>query len=176
MELKELPDALLKDWCQGGKIPDNVMIIDIREPIEFNSEHIIGSHNIPASKISTTDFSPYKDKIAVFHCSSGIRTKRAADAILATGFKEIYCLPQGIQQWKACQLPVQTNTRIGIDIMRQVQITAGSLVVIGLLLGYFITPSFMLLSFFVGAGLIYAGISGNCYMAQLLTLMPWNKK
>jgi hypothetical protein len=56
-----------------------------------------------------------------------------------------------------------------------VQITAGSLVLIGVILGFAVSPWFFALSAFVGAGLTFAGISGTCAMASLLTVMPWNR-
>ena len=62
-----------------------------------------------------------------------------------------------------------------IEIMRQVQITAGSLVVIGVVLAFTVAPAFIALSAFVGAGLVFAGVSGWCGMAKLLALMPWNR-
>lgn len=60
--------------------------------------------------------------------------------------------------------------------MRQVQITAGSLVLTGVLLGLFVAPGFFGLSAFVGAGLIFAGVTGWCGMANLLRVMPWNRR
>ena len=59
--------------------------------------------------------------------------------------------------------------------MRQVQIAAGSLVLLGLGLCSWVAPAWILLSWFVGAGLVFAGISGFCGMARLLALMPWNR-
>lgn len=174
-EIKCLSDADVFSWCKQGKLPDNVVVIDIREPGEYRREHIPGSRNVPASMLGKTDFSADKDKIAVFHCRSGNRTQMAADAILACGFKEVYCLPQGIDQWKKCNLPIVQDKSAPIDIMRQVQIAAGSLVVAGVLLGYFISPYFVLISAFVGAGLINAGVTGSCYMAKLLSFLPWNR-
>ena len=60
--------------------------------------------------------------------------------------------------------------------MRQVQIAAGSLVLLGVLLGAFVAPAFYALSGFVGAGLLFAGASGFCGMARLLAAMPWNRR
>jgi rhodanese-related sulfurtransferase len=62
-----------------------------------------------------------------------------------------------------------------LPLMRQVQITAGSLVLLGLILSNVVAPAWILLSWFVGAGLVFAGVSGFCGMARLLALMPWNK-
>jgi hypothetical protein len=68
------------------------------------------------------------------------------------------------------------DKRAPLPIMRQVQITAGSLVVLGAALGALVDPRFHGLSAFVGAGLVFAGIMGLCPMANLLALMPWNRR
>ena len=60
--------------------------------------------------------------------------------------------------------------------MRQVQIAAGSLVLLGVLLGFLWRPEFYALSGFIGAGLLFAGITGWCGMAKLLVVMPWNRQ
>jgi hypothetical protein len=59
--------------------------------------------------------------------------------------------------------------------MRQVQIAAGSLVLLGLILSASLAPAWIALSWFVGAGLVFAGLSGSCGLAKLLALMPWNR-
>ena len=53
---------------------------------------------------------------------------------------------------------------------------AGALRALGVVLGTLIHPGFYALSGFVGAGLIFAGVSGTCAMARLLQLAPWNRK
>jgi len=174
-DLKCLTDNEIKEWCKNGKLPDNVVVVDIREPGEYRREHIPGSRNVPRAELGNSDFHADQDKIAVFHCSSGNRTKMCKDAILACGFKDTYCLPEGLAQWKRCNLPIIYDKSAPIDIMRQVQITAGSLVVTGVLLSYLIHPAFVFLSAFIGAGLIFSGVSGTCGMGKLLSYMPWNR-
>ena len=56
------------------------------------------------------------------------------------------------------------------------QIVAGGLVLIGVLLSLFWTPAFLGLSAFVGAGLMFAGVTGWCGMAHLLCVLPWNRR
>ena len=77
--------------------------------------------------------------------------------------------------WKAAGLPVLRDHRKPIEMMGQVQIAAGSLVLIGVGLGATVNPNFYALSGFVGAGLVFAGATGACGMARLLALAPWNK-
>ena len=124
---------------------------------------------MPLSGFNPDDFPKDHEKIGVFHCSSGNRTCEAAPDILRSGFAEIYHLDGGIQVWKKAGLPVKLNRKAQISIMRQVQIAAG------VLLALLVSPWFMALSAFVGAGLMVAGITGFCSMANLLAIMPWNR-
>jgi rhodanese-related sulfurtransferase len=111
----------------------------------------------------------------VFHCKSGMRTQANAARLIAKGFREAYFLDGGIEAWKAAGLPVHSNRKAPLEIMRQVQIAAGALILLGVILGALINPAFFLLSGFVGAGLLFAGVTGWCGMALLLKTMPWNR-
>jgi len=153
----------------------DAVLIDVRESDEYAREHIVGARLAPLSAIDSHDFDRDHDKAAVFHCRSGMRTQANAAKLLSKGFREAYCLEGGIEAWKAAGFPVHSNRKAPIEIMRQVQITAGSLVLIGVLLGWFVNPAFFALSAFIGAGLTFAGVSGWCGMALLLKTMPWNR-
>jgi hypothetical protein len=112
----------------------------------------------------------------IFHCRSGARTAANAQRLAAATDCQAYLLEGGIDAWKKAGLPVAIDRRQPIEIMRQVQITAGSLVVLGVVLGLLAAPAFLALSAFVGAGLVFAGVTGWCGMARLLALMPWNRR
>jgi len=56
-----------------------------------------------------------------------------------------------------------------------VRIAAGALVLLGVLLGAFVHAGFLALSAFVGAGLVFAGVTDWCGMGLLLAKMPWNQ-
>ena len=62
-----------------------------------------------------------------------------------------------------------------ISLERQVRIAAGLLVLIGLLFAHFVNHWFIGLSAFVGAGLVFAGITDFCGMGLLLAKLPWNQ-
>jgi rhodanese-related sulfurtransferase len=170
-QLQEIDAKTLKSWLDQ----DKAVLIDIREADEYAREHIAGSRLVPLSGFNPNDFPKDHEKIGVFHCNSGNRTCEAAPDILRSGFAEVYHLDGGIQAWKKAGLPVELNRKAPISIMRQVQIAAGSLVVLGVLLALFVSPWFMALSAFVGAGLMVAGITGFCSMANLMAFMPWNR-
>jgi hypothetical protein len=85
-------------------------------------------------------------KKLVLQCNSGNRTRQAAAAIRAREPIELYHLAGGIQAWKGDGLPVEADRGAPRPIMRQVQIAAGSLVLLGLLLALLLLPWFALLS------------------------------
>ncbi len=151
------------------------VLIDIRETDEQAREHILGARLAPLSAIDTHDFDRDHDKTAVFHCRPGMRTQTNAAKLLSKGFAEAYCLEGGIEGWKAAGFPLHANRKAPLEITRQVQITAGSLVLIGIVLGWFVSPAFFAVSAIVGAGLTFAGATGWCGMALLLKAIPWNR-
>ena len=171
MTLRKIDAKTAHAWMEDGK----AILIDVREPDEYIKEHVPEAHLVPLSGFNPEDFPKDHDKIAVFHCRSGGRTEAAAPQILRTGFREIYQLDGGIQGWRSAGLPVNENVKAPISIMRQVQITAGSLVLLGVILAVLVNPWFMALSAFVGAGLAQAGVTGTCAMASMLKHMPWNR-
>lgn len=80
----------------------------------------------------------------------------------------------GTQAWNQAGLPVVRGKK-AISLERQVRIAAGLLVVTGSVLGCFVSPHWIGLSAFVGAGLTFAGITDTCGMGMLLARMPWNQ-
>ena len=152
------------------------MLVDIREADEHARERIPGARHHALSRLGTESPARAGDKIVIFHCRSGMRTQGNAGALAASAAGcEAYVLEGGLDAWKKAGLPVAKDRKQPIEIMRQVQIGAGSLVLIGVLLGFFVNPTFYALSGLVGAGLLFAGVTGFCGMARVLALMPWNR-
>ncbi|HSG69326.1 MAG TPA: DUF2892 domain-containing protein, partial [Planctomycetaceae bacterium] len=83
-------------------------------------------------------------------------------------------LEGGMVQWEADGLSVVRGKK-SISLERQVRIAAGTIVFIGAMLGYFVDPAWVLLSAFVGAGLVFAGVTDTCGMGMMLARMPWNQ-
>ena len=81
----------------------------------------------------------------------------------------------GTQAWVAAGLPVVKGSKSAISIERQVRIGAGILVLTGVILGSLIHPAFFGLSAFIGAGLVFAGVTNWCGMGLLLAKAPWNR-
>lgn len=146
-------------------------LVDIRGADEYARESIAGARNIPPAQLQPQQL----DGTVIFHCRSGQRTQTHAETLKAASRGEAYILEGGIEAWKKAGLPVVRNARAPLEMQRQVQIAAGSLILLGFILGRWI-PGFYWLTAFVGAGLVFAGVSGTCAMAQLLGKMPWNKQ
>jgi rhodanese-related sulfurtransferase len=153
----------------------SAILIDIREADEYAREHVVGARLVPLSGFDRHDLDAEHGKAVVFHCRGGNRTAANAAQLLSKGFGEAYALTGGIEAWKAAGLPVHLDRRVPIDIARQAQIGAGSLVLLGLVLGALVSPWFFGVAAFVGCGLIFAGTTGFCGMARLLRHMPWNR-
>lgn len=154
-------------------IADGATLIDIREVDEFTRERIPGSRNVPLSRLG--DLPKNAAGPVLFHCRSGQRTMANADKLASAAGCEAYVVAGGIEAWKAAGLPTALSARAPIEIMRQVQITAGAFTLLGLALGAYVDPLYYGIAAFMGAGLMFSGITGTCPMASLLKRMPWNQ-
>jgi rhodanese-related sulfurtransferase len=158
-------------------VRQGAVLIDVREADEHAREHIPGARHHALTRIDPANPVKQGDDVLIFHCRSGARTE--SNALKLAGAAqgcEAFILDGGLVAWKKAGLPVTLDRNQPIDVMRQVQIVAGSMILIGVMLGVFVGPAFYALSAFVGAGLLFAGISGFCGMARLLGLMPWNRR
>ncbi len=154
-------------------IAGGALLVDVRDRDEHARERIAGALNVPLSELHARPVA--HDGIVLFHCRSGLRTSANGAALAGAARGEAYVVDGGLDAWRKAGLPVETDRRAPIEIMRQVQIAAGSLALGGAALGYFLNPAFYGLSAFVGAGLIFAGVSGTCMMAHALRRAPWNR-
>jgi len=152
----------------------NALLVDIREPTEFAAAHIEGARLEPVSVLASLPPAPDKERIAIFHCRSGGRTKTHAQALENRGFATAYYMEGGLAAWEAAGLPVVKQPG-SFPMPRQIQIIAGFMVLTFTALSFFL-PLFKWFALFVGAGLLFAGISGICFMEKVLSRLPWNNK
>ena len=158
-------------------VRQGAVLIDVRDADEHARERIPGARHHALSRINVETPVRSGDDILVFHCRSGARTAGNAGRLGAAAENcDAYILEGGLDAWKKAGLPVTLDRRQPIELMRQVQIVAGTLILVGVLLGAFVAPGFYALSGFVGAGLLFAGATGFCGMARLLAVMPWNTR
>ena len=155
----------------------SALLLDVRTPAEFTEVHIPGSVLHPLDRLDPTAVRQLAEgkSACVIICRSGGRAAQAAKTLLAAGIPKLVVLEGGMIAWESAGLEV-TRGRNTISLERQVRIGAGSLVLLGVVLGFALHPAFFLLSGFVGTGLVFAGITDWCGLALLLSRMPWNQR
>lgn len=172
------PDEAARRLAQGAAV-----LIDIREPDEFARRRATGALSRPLSRplsmldaagLGLTDGRPDTLEV-IFTCRSGMRTGANGARLAAACAGPAHVLEGGLDAWDRAGLPVETDRKAPLEMMRQVQIVAGLLVLCGVVLGLTVSPWFLGVAGFVGAGLTFAGVTGFCGMARLLALAPWNR-
>lgn len=150
-----------------------VVLLDVRSPIEFETEHIANSINVPLNELDVRcEKFPRQGQLVVI-CRSGKRAERGAYSLLGKGFQP-KVLEGGLIAWRKAGLPLKEGKKM-LAIERQIQLVVGIGVLIGLVLGVFINPWFLIIPGFFGAGLTFAGLSGTCALGIMLGKAPWNK-
>ncbi len=169
--MKTIQAKELNEKMQGA------LLLDVRTAAEFSEIHIPGSRLLPLHELDAAKAAalPPNGGTCYVICRSGNRARQAAQKLCEAGHQDVVVLEGGVTAWDEAGLPVNRGKK-AISIERQVRIAAGLLVVAGVVLGHFVNPLFLLLSGFVGCGLIFAGITDWCGMGLLLARMPWNNR
>ncbi len=156
---------------------DDALWLDVRTPAEFEESHIAGSILHPLSDLSPGEIARLAaGKLGcIVVCGSGKRAGQAAEKLAESGHANVQVLEGGVTAWEQAGLPLNRGRKT-MSLERQVRIAAGTLVVVGAALGFFVSPAWIALSGFVGAGLVFAGITDTCGMGMLIARMPWNNR
>lgn len=151
----------------------NEILVDVREPGEYKDVAIPEAENIPVGEIANAVDRLKKYGTVYVNCGSGVRSKKACEILEAEGV-HVVNLAGGLTAWQHSGLAVKGNGN-RLPIIRQVMLSAGLLVLAGVVLAYFVHPYWIALPAVVGAGLTFSGATGYCLMAYLLEMMPWNR-
>ena len=156
----------------------NVEIIDVRTPVEFREVHAVGARNVPLDELDPVKFEQSRNgsagKTLYVICRSGSRAGKACEKFMASGISHVVNVEGGTQAWIDAGVPIKRGKK-AISLERQVRIVAGFLTLLGAVLGFFVHEYFIGISAFIGAGLMFAGITDTCGMGMMLAKMPWNK-
>jgi len=155
-----------------------VELLDVRTPAEYREVHAEQARLVPLDGLDPRKVmearNGTKDDPLYLICRSGSRGRQACEQFLAAGYHNVINVEGGTLEWERVGLPVVRGKK-SVSLERQVRMAAGSLVVLGTGLGAFVHPGWLALSAFVGAGLVFAGITDTCGMGMLLARMPWNR-
>lgn len=158
-----------------------VIVIDLRTSAEVQGECLEGCVCLPVQELTPERFNAKLGEVGhagepvYLLCQSGKRAQMAVDKLQGKVECPLVIIDGGLNALKAAGVSVKSGMGKVISLERQVRIAAGLLVVLGVVLGAFVSSYFYGLSAFVGAGLMFAGITDTCGMAMCLARMPWNK-
>jgi rhodanese-related sulfurtransferase len=159
---------------------NNLCLVDVRTPAEVRGDAL---ETIIAMPLDQLDSQILKDLIEKQHpaskavyliCQSGKRAQIAAEQLAGKIPQEIIVVEGGMKAIREAQ-GNQSPEKGVMSIERQVRLTAGALVVAGVLAGYLLHSGWFALSGLVGAGLVYAAITDTCAMGLVMAKAPWNR-
>lgn len=152
---------------------DRPQLVDVREQAEFAGGRIAGARLLPLGEVERRAAELDRARTVVCVCRSGKRSAQAAEKLAALGFTHVQQLDGGLLAWEQAGLPLEKDAHAPWALERQVRFAAGLLVLTGLGLSL-IWPVAIGMSWFVGAGLVFAAATDWCGMGLLLAKMPWN--
>ncbi len=174
MTIETTNSKVLKEWLENNQ----AVLVDVREIFENEAERIAGATLIPLGKVDIDLVPNFVGKKLVIQCRSGKRSLAACEKLVSQNPElEVFNLEGGIEGWKTCGFEITTgaNKHKSIPLQLQVEIIAGSIFAIGIILGLTATKFFFLLSGAIALGMSISKITGNCMMTKILQKMPWNR-
>ncbi len=115
-------------WDLEERMQENpkLLIVDVREPGEFEAMHIRGSLNVPRGVLESAAEWDYeetepelvtsRDREVVVVCRSGYRSVLAAHSLQALGYRDVASLKTGLRGWKDYEQPLQTSAGEPVDL------------------------------------------------------------
>lgn len=182
----EVDANTLRDWLAKG----DAAVLDVREADEHARERLAEATLTPLSQFDPIAVhGQLKERLKsltpagaparlVLLCRSGRRATEAAARLASSGpfgGVQLCVLRGGLEGWKSAGLPVIADRTVPISIMRQVQLAIGVVVLGFSALAIAVSPWFAAVPAAMGAGLIFAGATGICGLATMLSWMPWNR-
>ncbi len=173
--MKEINAHDFKKVLEQKPHDNSIDFINVCTRGEYDEKHIPGVRSVPLDELGKhlDEFS--KKKTIYVHCQSGHRGERAIEDLVRLGVTaELVNVSGGIMAWTKEGFKTESFTK-RLPIMRQVLLTAGFFVTLGIVLSLTVNPHYVYFSLFVGCGLMFAGITGWCGIAYVLERMPWNR-
>jgi len=168
------PDQLKERLAQQPELA----LVDVRMPNEFRSVHVVGAKNLPLDQLSADRLAATvpegEPQPVYFVCKGGVRSEKACQKALSLGWSNIVNVEGGTDACIAAGLTVERGKK-AVSLERQVRIVAGTMALVGGILAITHHVYWAGLPAFVGAGLVFSGVTDTCAMATVLAKMPWNR-
>lgn len=167
------------DFVARVKRGEACCVLDVRTGAEYREARLRGAcHHMPLDQLDVAQCKTLaQDPQKPFYllCKGGMRARRAAEILQQAGLGQGVVVEGGLDGCMACGAEIVRGEKNVLPLERQVRVAAGLMVLLGVGLGALVHPGFYGLAAFVGAGLVFAGLSGWCGMAMLLAKAPWNR-
>lgn len=159
-----------------GRLND-VTIVDVRTPGEFEALHVPEAHNRPLD-----DLDEHVDELrslldgsreVVLVCRAGARAHQAQEQLAAVGLPDLPILEGGMLAWQQAGGPVVQDV-IRWDLERQVRLVVGVIVATSIALSLVFPPA-RLVAGAMGLGLIFAAATNTCMLGMVLSRLPYNR-
>lgn len=173
--MKHVTISAFQQILQAEKANPTVAFINVCTKDEYRAKHIEGVRNVPLDQLASRLHELADKKTIYVHCRSGNRSKRAIEEMERLGVQaQLVDVEGGIMAWESVGLQTKSLSSV-LPMTQQVFVAAGSLILLGVLLVFAVSPAFIVIPGFIGMGLLFSGLTGWCGMAMVLSKMPWNK-
>jgi rhodanese-related sulfurtransferase len=156
---------------------DDVVVVDVRTPGEYESVHVPRAQNLPLDEldehVDTIRDAVDRGEQVVLLCRSGARAHQAQERLVEAGLPELPIVEGGILAWQQADGPVVQDV-LRWDLERQVRFVAGTIVLLSILASL-VWPPARFVAGALGAGLVFAAVTNTCAMGMLLTKLPYNR-
>lgn len=120
--VREIMPWDLRDRLAAGR---DVIVVDVREPAEYDAAHIAGSINVPRGVLeqacewdfdeTVPELAGGRERAIVVVCRSGHRSLLAADMMQTLGFADVVSLKTGIRGWNDFEQPLVNAAGVALD-------------------------------------------------------------
>jgi glyoxylase-like metal-dependent hydrolase (beta-lactamase superfamily II) len=169
--LRPSPPVSVEELARALAAADAPIVVDVRLPAEYRSVHLEPSVSMPLDAIAQRRGELPRERELVLVCRTGTRARLAAAQL--TGYRT-RVLDGGLVAWQEAGHPV-VEGKAHMSLERQVRVAAGAIALIGGVAAVTVSRWFGLVPAFVGAGLVYAGLTDRCGMAMVLGKLPYNR-
>jgi rhodanese-related sulfurtransferase len=99
------------EMIQGNQDNPNFVLVDVRTPVEFKAGHLAKAVMVDfeASDFKARISELERSKKYLLYCRTANRSGQAAKIMKDLGFREVYDMAGGINQWKSAGYPVVTD-------------------------------------------------------------------
>lgn len=154
---------------------NGAVLIDIRRPSEFNTEHIPQARSVPLPMLEPDTLDIPADSAVIFNCQTGHRARLYANRLEQSVQNDIYIVDGGINAWKKAGLAVEKNASHYRTTGDQVKIAAGLLIITGMTCGYFFNPWCYWVVVLTAVDLVVGGICKTSVLRAMIQQLPRNR-